>query len=228
MVCVALIPARGGSKEIPKKNIKKFLGKPIIKYVIQVAKKSNLFQKVIVSTDSQKIANIAKKEGVLVHMRNKKLSKDNVTTAEVVLDVIKNKKFNYFYPSKICCLYPTSVFVTLRLLKKANKILSKKLNYIFSAVKYGHPVLRSFKKKNNNKPIMLFKKYERIQTNKLPLTYHDAGQFYFGWTKSWFKKKKVFNTKSKFIELNALESHDIDSLDDWHIAEIKYKNFFNK
>jgi len=229
LINICIIPARGGSKRIPKKNIKIFLGKPIINYVIKAAKISKIFNYIIVSTDDKKIANITKKKGVLIHKRKKSLSKDNVGTTDVILDIIKTKKFNFKEPYKICCIYPTSVFCTSKLLKKANTMLTNKTEYIFSAVRYGHPILRSFKRKKNNVPEMFFKNYEQVNTQQIPPTYHDAAQFYFGWVKSWKKKNQnIFTSKSKFIELDILKSHDIDNHSDWIIAEMKYKKFFNK
>ena len=228
MTNICIIPARGGSKRIPKKNIKKFLGKPIINYVIDNVKKTKLFKKIIVSTDDKMIRNIIQNKGVIVHKRNKKLSKDNVTTKEVIFDIIKNKKLQLSETDTICCIYPTSVFCTVNILKKARKLLSRNINYVFSAVRYTHPILRSFKKKKNNRPEMYFKKFELTETNKLPYAFHDAGQFYFGWTDSWLKKKNFFNSNSKFIEFNLLQCHDIDTLEDWSISEIKYKNFLKK
>lgn len=227
MKSICIIPARGGSKRIPKKNIKNFLGKPIINYVLKVVKQSNLFDYIIVSTDFKEIADLAKKNGVYVHWRNKKLSKDTSSIADVVLDVIKNYNFKDKIPKKLCCVYPTSVFCSKILLKKACNLLSPKINYVFSGVKYSHPIFRSFIIKNN-RPSIIFRKNERVHTHQFSDTFHDAAQFYFGWTNSWSKKKKLFAKTSKVIELKSLETQDIDNLDDWILAETKYKKILKK
>ena len=222
MINICVIPARGGSKRVPKKNIKNFLGLPIIKYVIKNALKSNFFDKVIVSTDDKKIANLSQKFGAEVFKRSKKLADDNTGTNEVICEVI-----DYYEPrfnlNKVCCIYPTAVFCNKDLLKKAFKKLDKKTKYVFSATKFSHPIYRSFQKKNK-KISMIFPSKEKKRTQDLPETYHDAAQFYLGWKSSWKKNKSIFNKNSKFIEINKNKTHDIDNLDDCKLAEIKYSN----
>ena len=222
MINICVIPARGGSKRVPKKNIKNFLGFPIIKYVIKNALKSNFFDKVIVTTDDKKIANLSQKFGAEIFKRSKKLADDNTGTNEVICEVI-----DYYEPrlnlNKVCCIYPTAVFCNKDLLKKAFKKLDKKTKYVFSATKFNHPIYRSFQKKNK-KISMIFPSKEKKRTQDLPETYHDAAQFYLGWKNSWKKNKSIFNKSSKFIEINKNKTQDIDNLDDWKLAEIKYSN----
>ncbi len=229
MNSICIIPARGGSKRIPKKNIKNFLGKPIISYVIKTAKQSKLFDQIIVSTDHKEIARISIKYGARVYWRDKKFSKDTIGTVDVVRDVIKNLEFKKNSKDLICCLYPTSVFCDKKLLIKAQQLLTNKIEYIFSAVRFSHPIFRSFKNMGNGSPNPIFKaNTEKMNTHKLPVSYHDAAQFYLGWVNSWRKKKKIFSKKSRFIELNTLKTQDIDNHEDWQIAEFKYKKFFKK
>jgi len=226
---ICIIPARGGSKRIPKKNIKNFLGKPVISYVIKIAKQSKLFDQVIVSTDHKDIAKISIKNGAKVYWRDKKFSKDTTGIADVILDVIKNLNFKINSKNLICCLYPTSVFCNKKLLIKAKQLLSTKTEYVFSAVRYSHPIFRSFKNEGNNTPKPIFKNNnEKKHTHQLSSSYHDAAQFYLGWASSWRKKKKIFSKKSRFIELNTLKTQDIDNFEDWQIAEFKYKKFYKK
>jgi pseudaminic acid cytidylyltransferase len=216
---ICIIPARGGSKRVPKKNLKNFLGFPIISYAIIVAKKSKLFSKIIVSTEDKEIAKISKKYGAEIHYRPKKLSDDITGTNAVICDVInsyqKKIKINI-----VCCIYPTSVFCTTIFLKKALTLLDKKTKYVFTASKYNHSIFRSFLKKK--KISMLFPKKEKKRTQDLPPAYHDAAQFYFGWKESWLKNKSIFNKYSKFIEIDEHKTQDIDNLLDWKIAEAKY------
>ena len=185
-----------------------------------MALKSKIFDKVIVSTDDKKIASISKTYGAEIFKRSKKLSNDKTGTNEVICNVIKNyeKKFNI---GKVCCLYPTSIFCSKKILEKAFKVLNKKILYVFSATKFGHPIFRSFAYKEN-KLLMFFPKNEKKRTQDLPNAFHDAAQFYLGWKSSWLNNKSIFNSKSKFIEINENLTQDIDNLSDWKIAELKY------
>jgi pseudaminic acid cytidylyltransferase len=219
---VCIIPARGGSKRIPFKNIKKFHGSPIISRCIKKAIKSKVFDKVIVSTDSKRIADISIKNGADVHIRSKKLSDDYTDTVTVIKNVILYlEKKNFFY-KKICCIYPTSIFYNLSDLKKAIKKLNKNKDYVFSATRYEHPIHRSFYKVGA-KIKMNFPKAEKKRTQDLPINYHDAAQFYLGWKNSWVKKKKFFTNKSMFIDLPRSRAQDIDNLTDWKNAEVLWK-----
>jgi len=223
--CICVIPARGGSKRIPLKNIKKFFGKPLIYYSIKNALSSKLFDKVLVSTDHEKIAHISKKYGAEIHLRSNELSDDITDTSSVMRNVIKyleNKKLFY---EIFCCIYPTSVFTKSTDLNLGYKKLKKRINYVFSATEYDHTIYRSFLKKNGKiKPIFL--NMEKKRTQDLPKTFYDAAQFYFGWRDSWMKRKKIFLGNSEFLEISKFESHDIDNIKDWNTAEKIWK--FNK
>lgn len=222
---VCIIPARGGSKRIPLKNIKNFCGKPIISYSIKNAIKSKLFDKVIVSTDNNRIANISREYGAEIHIRSSKFSDDTTDTPTVIRNVIKyleNKKLFY---KKICCIYPTSVFTKPKQLIFGYKKLNKNINYVFSAIKYDHPIHRSFYIKKG-KINSVFANMDKRRTQDLPQTFYDAGQFYFGWRNSWMNKKKIFSGNSEFLEISKFRSQDIDDIKDWENAQIIWK--FNK
>ena len=220
--CICIIPARGGSKRIPNKNIKLFLGKPIILHVIEVLQKSKLFKKIIISSDSRKILRITKKSKCETHIRKKSLSDDYATTIEVIKNVIKDyqDKINF---DKVLCVYPTSVFLKKKHLSIALNKLKKTNNFIFSAKSFNHPIQRSFYKSKSNKIFMVNKKYSKTRTQDLRIHYHDAGQFYLGWKSSWLKNKSIFNGPNEFIEFSELESHDFDFPKDWSIALKKWK-----
>lgn len=221
---ICIIPARKGSKRLKNKNSKIFCGKPIIEQVIQNIKKTKFFSKIIISTDSKKILKIAKKNKVHAMIRSKYLSGDNIPIKLVILNVIKEiKKNENLMPKKVCCVFPTSVFFSKIHIKKANKLLKNNINYVFSAVKYSHPIQRSFYKKNN-KIKMNFKNVEEKLTQKFHYSYYDAAQFYFGWTSSWIKKKSFFEGKNRFVEFKDWEVQDIDTKEDLKNAEIKFKN----
>ncbi len=219
---ICIIPARGGSKRIPSKNIKKFNNIPIIIRSIKKAIKTKLFDKIIVSTDNKKIANISKKYGAEIHKRSKKLSNDHTDTISVIRNVIlylESKDFSY---KKICCIYPTSIFYdTSDILKGFNR-LSKNKNYVISATRYEHPIHRAFYKKGKNLK-MVFKNAEKKRTQDLLLTYHDAAQFYFGWRNSWVKRKKIFSKNVDFVKLPKFRSQDFDEPIDWVNAEFLWK-----
>ena len=219
--CIAIIPARIGSKRIKEKNIKYFFKKPIIAYSILLAKKSKLFKKIIVSTDSKKIANISKKYGASIEfLRPKKLSTDNSQIPEVVLHAIKKIKKKYSF-SYVCCIFPVAPMIEPKDLRKSFKILQKSnFNYIF-------PVYKS-KKKNN----CLFlnsngsiKKVIKNSKNNKSILYNDAGQFYWGKKETWESKKKIFGKKSFVMKLEKDKAIDVNTTEDWgDLIKIYKKN----
>lgn len=222
---LAIIPARSGSKRIKNKNIKNFFGKPFIYYAINVAKKARIFDNIVVSTDTLKISNIAKKYGAEVpFLRSKKLSNDKADTISVINNCILNleKKKRFF--KYTCCIYPANPFLKTSNLKKALKFikLDDKIEYVFTATKYNHPIERSFKLSNNG----FFEKKNKnlnMRTQDIIDSYHDGAQFYFSKTLNWKKKKKIFSRKSKPIILSEIECQDIDNPIDIKIAKLKFK-----
>lgn len=222
---LAIIPARSGSKRIKNKNIKDFFGKPFIYYAINAAKKARIFDDIIVSTDKKKISNIAKKYGAEVpFLRSKKLSNDKADTISVINNCILNleKKKRFF--KYVCCIYPANPFLKTKNLQKALKILKleNKIEYVFTATKYNHPVERSFKLSNNGFFNQNNKNFDK-RTQDIKDSYHDGAQFYFSNTANWKKKKKIFSKNSKPIILSEIECHDIDNPIDIKMAAIKFK-----
>ncbi len=218
---IAIIPARGGSKRIPRKNIKNFLNKPIISYSIMATIKSNCFDKVVVSTDDLEIKQIAEKYGAEVpFLRSEENSSDTAGTVEVVLEVLGNLKEKYEY---CCCIYPTAPFIRVDLLKEGyNTIKSSNVDSVFTVGKYSYPIQRALKINNNYLEMMQPENYEK-RSQDLCATYHDAGQFYWLNIESFLKYKKIFMPKSIPITLSSLEMQDIDTEEDWKLAELKYK-----
>ena len=221
---IAIIPARGGSKRIPRKNMKIFLGKPIIAYSIEAAIKSGLFDDVMVSTDDEEIAKIAKKHGAKVpFMRSAKASDDFATTADVLIEVLseyKNKgtEFEHF-----CCIYPTAPFVTSEKLQESFLNLKQNnFDAVFPVVKFSYPIQRALKIKNS-KVSMIEPENMQKRSQDLMDAFHDAGQFYFMKTKLFLLNKEIFTDNTGAIELSELEVQDIDNETDWQIAEMKYK-----
>jgi len=221
---IAIIPARGGSKRIPRKNIKKFQGKPLIVYSIEAALKSNCFDRVIVSTDDSEIAAIAKEYGAgIPFLRPDSVSDDYATTIDVIKHSIN--ELNLKNSDIICCLYATAPFVQTSDLQKACQMLiDEKLDYVFSATEFSFPIQRAIKIKNNGLVDMFQKEHINTRSQDLEKSYHDAGQFYFGYSESFIKDKKFFyDSKSKALLLPTYRVQDIDTLDDWKRAEMIYK-----
>jgi len=226
---LAVIPARGGSKRIPRKNIRDFLGKPIIAYSIQAALESKLFDKVMVSTDDNEIAEVAKRYGASVpFLRSEAASNDFASTADVLIEVLNDyNKLGHCF-DYTCCIYPTAVFVTSEKLQKAfNLLVQKKYSSVFPIIPFSYPIWRSLKI-DNQILSMNFPKYENSRSQDLPVAYHDAGQFYFSKTEVILNKESTLNGNSFGIVIDELEGQDIDNLTDWAIAEMKYKIVFYK
>lgn len=221
---LAIIPARGGSKRILGKNIKSFLGKPILEYSINAAIKSNLFSEVMVSTDSDEIAQVAKRAGAdIPFIRSEENANDYATLADVINEVLKvyeesGKKFD-----NVCCILPTAPFVTNRKIADALKVLNQnKFDTVFPVIEFSYPIQRSLKF-TGDKIQMVDDKYLNTRSQDLDSRYHDAGQFYWINAEVFVKNKKLFTDNSGAIIISELEAQDIDTMTDWQLAEIKYK-----
>ena len=222
---ICIIPARGGSKRIPRKNIKHFLGKPIIAYSIQAAIDSQLFDEVMVSTDDKEIAVIAKKYGAKVpFLRSEKNANDFATTVDVILEVLDGYKRRAQSFDNICCIYPTAPFVSIKKLNKSLDILkSKSLDSVVPIIQYGFPVQRSMRIFKEDFIRMIQPGHMNTRSQDLEPTYHDAGQFYWLKTNKILLHKKLWTNSTGFIVVSELEAQDIDTETDWKIAELKYK-----
>jgi len=220
---IAIITARGGSKRIPRKNIKLFNGFPIIKYSIIAALESNLFDEVMVSTDDSEIAEVALRFGAKVpFFRSAINSNDFSTTADVIEEVINQyKKENIIY-DYLCCIYPTAPFVTSNMLIRAmNLLLDNDADCVLPIVKYSYPVQRSLKIENGLAKMNWPENYLARSQDLQPI-FHDCGQFYCMKTSSLLEQKKLFAEKTIPIEMSELEVQDIDNEDDWKLAEMKF------
>lgn len=221
MRSLAIIPARGGSKRIPRKNIRDFLGKPIIAYCIETALQSNLFDVVMVSTDDSEIADIAATNGASVpFLRSPENSDDAATTLAVIQEVLQHYADQNQFFDAVCCIYPTAVLTTVSHLEKGLALLQTS-NYdsVFPVVPYGHPIWRGFKMEGD-RAVMLWPEYQHTRTQDLPSTYHDAGQWY--WLLPNQIKDRIFTSRSGTICLSEAETQDIDNEEDWQLALLKY------
>jgi N-acylneuraminate cytidylyltransferase len=221
---LAIIPARGGSKRIPKKNIKDFIGLPIISYSIKTALSSGIFDEIMVSTDDEEIAQIALDYGAKVpFMRSNKNSSDVSTTYEVIEEVLMQYKQMGLNFSYVCCLYPCAPFITPSLLRDAYWKLQNQLNdLIFVICQYSSPIQRAIRIENN-KAKFISPEFSTYRTQDFEKKYFDAGQFYFFKPNEILKYKKVMIENAGFIIVKKNQVEDIDDTEDWIAAETKFK-----
>jgi len=225
---IAIIPARLGSKRLPQKNIKKFFGKSLICYSIEAAKKTKIFDKIIVSTESKKIKKIAEKNGAEVpFLRPNALANDRSHFNEAVIYTINRLKKNNERIKNVCCIYPASPLINPRDIIRGFNILKKSKSYIFSACRYVSPPQRSFYFHKQQLKLLTPKNYHK-RSQDLKKTFHDAGQFYWGRKKTWIKDKVIFNKNSKIVEIDYLNFMDINYLEEFNLAMKLYKIVFSK
>lgn len=221
---IALIPARGGSKRIPRKNIKDFNGKPIIAYSIDAAISSQLFDKVIVSTDDDEIAQVARDYGAETpFLRPKEFADDYAPTTDVICHTINWYLDKDIHIDTICCLYATAPFTRVTDLTQADQLLTEDVQFVFSATEFSYPIFRSFKRTENNRVQMFWPEHFSKRSQDLEKAYHDAGMFYFGKAHSFLKNKLLFGEYSVPYLLPHYRVQDIDTLDDWYRAEKYYQ-----
>jgi N-acylneuraminate cytidylyltransferase len=224
MINCAIIPARGGSKRIPHKNIKTFLGKPIIAYAIETAIKSGMFNRVFVSTDNTEIAEISKKYGASIpFLRSEKNSNDFATTDDVLNEVISNLLKNNYNFDSLCCIYPTSPLLSIKnLISAYHLMINKDYDSVFAITEFSYPIYRGLKIKNG-KVEMIWPENKQHRSQDLPLVYHDAGQFYWSKKDAFLKYGSLWTDNTGALKLSNIEVQDIDNETDWLIAELKYQ-----
>lgn len=221
---LCIIPARGGSKRIPRKNIKDFLGKPIIAYSIEVALKSNLFDEVMVSTDDKEIAEIAIQYGAKIpFMRSKENADDHAILLDVIKEVIgyyKNREHLFDY---VCTILPTAPLIQAHHLKSSFDLLVKEnADGITPLVRFSYPIQRALRIVDN-KIEMIQPQYVKTRSQDLEPAFYDAGQFY------WRKVISIHNQRINKLgyEITESETQDIDNIEDWKLAKMKYKIMFH-
>ena len=221
---VAIIPARGGSKRIPRKNVKLFMGKPIIQWSIEVAKNSGCFDKIIVSTDDDEIAEVAQNNGAEVpFMRPRELANDFAETIPVIAHAIRWLTSNNLFIDAACCIYPTAPLIRKEdLMSGMYAVQSKNTNYAFAAVKFNYPIQRAFRINGSGGIELIDKSATSARSQDLPESWHDAGQFYWGKRDSWIEELPILGPKSIPIPIPSIRAQDIDTLDDWLNAEYKF------
>lgn len=223
MSIIAVITARGGSKRIPRKNIKEFMGKPMLAYAIEATVNSKVFDEVMVSTDDVEIAEIAKQFGAKVpFMRSEKTSNDFATTADVLDEVISEYKKRGKTFDELCCIYPCVPFLTADVINNAyEKFKTSDADRLIPVVKYSFPIQRAFKL--NEQGMLEYREPENApkRSQDLEPMYHDVGMFYF------YKTEKMNSDKIAMLEMDETMVQDIDNESDWRMAETKYRIMHN-
>ena len=221
---VAIITARGGSKRIPQKNIRSFLGIPIIKYPIDSAFNSGCFDEVMVSSDDPTIAKLAKSFGAKVpFLRSTETSDDYAPLVDVVAEVIDTYEKMGIHYEYFCCILPTTPFVTSQRLSEGLSLLKETdVDSVVPVVRFNYPIQRALRIGNGNLE-MICPENRNVRSQDLEPTYHDSGQFYWMRTSRFLMQRKFFAKKTAPMELSEWEVQDIDTEEDWAMAEIKYR-----
>ena len=221
---LAIIPARGGSKRIPKKNIKLFFNKPIIAYAIEACLNSNIFKEVMVSTDDKEIAEISRKHMAKVpFMRSEKTSNDFAATEDVVEEVVlEYKKLDKEFDN-VCCVYPCVPLLTGKILKEAyDKFINCKVDSLLPVAKFTFPIQRSYRIENNILKYA-YPEFSEFRSQDLEPMFHDVGMFYFIKTKALLSEKTFYCKNNTYFEMEETKIQDIDLVKDWEMLELKYK-----
>ena len=218
---IAIIPARGGSKRIPRKNIKTFCGKPMIVWSIEAAQASGLFDHIIVSTDDEEIAEVVRQYGASVpFLRPEELSGDHTETIPVIAHATQWALKQGFDVTAICCIYATAPFIHVADIKRGWEELNfGEWEYTFSVTDFAAPIFRSFKQTDKGGIEMFYPEHFSTRSQDFPTALHDAGQFYWGQPTAWLQGKRIFDRHSKPILIPRWRVQDIDTQDDWERAE---------
>ena len=225
MKAVAIIPARGGSKRIPRKNIKPFCGKPILSYSIEAALATGLFDEIMVSTEDREISHVARSLGAKVpFFRSDKTSSDFALIVEVLEEVWNVYAHDHgMVFDFLCCIFPTAPLIQPEDLRRSwDLLLERDFDSVFPVVRFGYPILRSLKVENG-KATMNWPEFYSSRSQDLPQAYHDVGQFYWIRPLPCFTSKRIFTDNSGVIELPESRVQDIDTEEDWKVAELKYR-----
>lgn len=222
---LAIIPARGGSKRIPRKNIKPFCGKPMIAWSIEAALESGCFDRVVVSTDDAEIAEVARQQGAEVpFMRPAEFSDDHTGTIPVIRHAIETMNSQGRLVEQACCLYATAPFIRAEDLRQGLDILqASDADYAFSMTSYAFPIQRALRLTREGRVEMFNPEHFTTRSQDLEEAYHDAGQFYWGRADAWLQGKMIFSPTSLPVMLPRHRVQDIDTLEDWVRAEWLFK-----
>tara|TARA_Y100000389_G_C17466100_1_gene525694 strand:+ start:1778 stop:2461 length:684 start_codon:yes stop_codon:yes gene_type:complete len=218
---IAIIPARGGSKRLPRKNILPLNGIPLLTRVIRVAKKSSIFDEIIVSTEDEEISNIAKKEDITIHNRSTKLASDYASVTDACIEVLSKRQ-----PDVFCCIYATAALISIKTLRQSSKkfLSDKSSNVLMGVSKYNFHPVQALSLSKNGIAKMLFPNFEKIKSQKFPTTRVSNGTFYWARLKNFSKEKTFYSKKLRLFDVPENETCDINTLADYKalIEKIKY------
>jgi N-acylneuraminate cytidylyltransferase len=226
-VILAVIPARGGSKRIPRKNIRPFAGKPMIGYSIESARRSGVFDRIVVSTDDAEISDVARQFGAEVpFLRPTALADDHTGTTEVIAHAVEWFSARGDAISELCCIYPTAPFIHSEDLEEGLRLMrTGRWRYVFAATRFAAPVYRAFRRTGDGGLEMLFPENFATRSQDLPEVLHDAGQFYWGRPGAWLSRARVFDRESTVVSIPRWRVQDIDTEEDWKYAEAMAAQF---
>ena len=222
---VAIIMGRGGSKRVPLKNIRPFCGKPIIAYPIGAAQESELFDKIIVSTDSEEIARVAKEYGAEVpFLRPAELADDHTSTAPVLAHALNWLVAQGTMVDVVCCIYATAAFVRPEFLRQGYDLLKKHgVSSVFPVTTFASSIYRALQIGGDGRLKMVWPEHELTRSNDLPEAYHDTGQFYWLDSEKFLREQRIYSSDAMPIILPRAYVQDIDTPEDWQAAELKFK-----
>jgi N-acylneuraminate cytidylyltransferase len=223
---LAVIPARGGSKRIPRKNVKVFCGKPMIAWSIEAALQSGCFDEVVISTEDHEIAEVAKQYGASApFMRPASLADDFTGTTPVVRHATEWFQQRGIVPSEVCCIYATAPFLQVDDLRRGlDLLLANKCSYAFSVTSYPFPIQRAIRITEQGRVEMLHPEHFNTRSQDLEEAWHDAAQFYWGRTEAWVAERVIFSRESVPVVLPRHRVQDIDTPEDWSRAEVMFKS----
>lgn len=218
---IAVIPARGGSKRIPRKNIRPFAGKPMIAHSIDIARQSGVFDRIVVSTDDEEIAQIARDFSAEVpFVRPAAIADDQAGTGAVIAHAVEFLRKQGAHLSAVCCIYATAPFMRAEDLRESLALLDgSDLDYVFAATTFASPIFRSFRESERGGLEMFFPDKYSVRSQDLPEALHDAAQFYWGRPQVWLDQRKVFGPSSAVVRIPRWRVQDIDTVEDWTRAE---------
>lgn len=225
MSLLGVIPARGGSKRIPGKNIRPFEGVPLLMRAATVARESGVFARIIVSTDDDAIADVALSAGCEVPFRRRaELADDHTGTATVIADAIRNVEETGDRHDVVCCIYPAAVLVRPQDYVNAYRdLVESGAEFVFSATEFAYPIWRALQIAEDGRCEMIWPEYLQTRSQDLATTYHDAGQFYFGTREAWLAERHPFSRGGRVYRLPRTRVQDIDTEEDWILAETLYR-----
>ncbi|MEE2001199.1 MULTISPECIES: pseudaminic acid cytidylyltransferase [Alkalimonas] len=221
---IAIIPARGGSKRIPRKNVRLFAGQPMISWPLRMALASGLFERVLVSTDDAEIASVAREEGAEVpFIRPDSLAHDMAATVPVIQHAISELRLPGH--ELICCLYPTAVFTTADDLREAvQQLQATSADFVMPVTAYTYPLSRALSLDSTGRLAMKAPEYLNSRTQDCDSYYHDVGQFYLGTAAAWMSEKPFYEQMVQGMTIPRYRAHDIDTPDDWQLAEVLFRH----